>query len=160
VLKFVDIKHGDEKDEDPFIAKKIVIPNGVYKDIEELISAINIRRKSAESHFYFRQRNAIGGKIDIQRSCENDRNYKNTHYVSFSNNLLRIFGLKANIAHHVSLKICKSNPIVHNTLIFIKLGFLANAQTRIISFWSRDSYSLWRDIPINHSFIMMFVRLI
>jgi len=45
VFRF-DIKHGDEKDENPFTAKKTVISNGVYKDIEELISAINTKCKS------------------------------------------------------------------------------------------------------------------
>jgi len=49
---------------------------------------------------------------------------KTTHYINFSNNLLRISGLKANIAHHASLKICKSNSIIHNTLTFINSVFL------------------------------------
>jgi len=70
VLKFVDIKHGDEKDERPFIAKEIIIPNGVYKDIEKLISAINTRCKRAKSHLYFEQQNVAGGKIAIRLSCE------------------------------------------------------------------------------------------
>jgi len=68
VLKFVDIKHGDEKDEDPFITKEIVLPNGVYRDIEELISAINTGCKSAKLHLYFEKQNAAGGKIWF--SCE------------------------------------------------------------------------------------------
>jgi len=51
LVKFIDIKYGDEKDgEGLFIAKGIVILNGVYKDIEELISAIDIGCKSATNH--------------------------------------------------------------------------------------------------------------
>jgi len=106
MFKFIDIKHGDEKDEGPFIEKEIVTPNGVYKDIEELISAINTGCKSAKSHLYFEQQNAAGGKTAIRLSCENDGNCKTTHYINFSNNL-RIFGLEGNVAHHASLKIRK-----------------------------------------------------
>jgi len=73
MLKFVNIKHGDEKDEGPFIAKDIVIPNGVYKDMEEFISAINTGYKSAKLHLYFKQQNAAGA---IRISCENDGNCK------------------------------------------------------------------------------------
>jgi len=102
VLKFVDIKHGDEKDEDPFIAKEIVTPNGVYKDIEELISAINTGYKNAKSHLYFEQQNATDGKTAIRLSCENNGYYNTTHYINFSNNLIRIFGLEGNVAHHRS----------------------------------------------------------
>jgi len=98
VLKFVDIKHDDEKDEGSFIAKEIVISNGVYKDIEELISAINTGCKSAKSHLYFKQQNAAGRKTAIRLSCKNDGNYKTTLYINFSNNLLRIFGLEGNVA--------------------------------------------------------------
>jgi len=105
VLKFVDIKH-DEKDEGPFIAKEIVILNGVYKVIKELISAINTRCKSAKLHLYFEQQNAACGKTTIRFSCENDGNCRTTHYINFSNNFLRIFDL---VAHHTSLKIRKSN---------------------------------------------------
>jgi len=72
----------------------------VYKDIEDLISAINTGCKSAKSHLYFEQQNATGGKIAIRLCCENDGNCKTTHYINFSNNLLRIFDLKDNIAHH------------------------------------------------------------
>jgi len=86
VLNFVDIKHGDKKDEGPFIAKEIVVPNGVYKDIEELISAINTEYKNAKSHLYFEQQNAAGGKTAIRLSYENDGNCKTTHYINFSNN--------------------------------------------------------------------------
>jgi len=68
VLKFVDIKHSDEKDEGPFIAKEIVTSNGVYKNIEKLISAINTGCKSAKSHLYFEQQNAAGGKTAIRLS--------------------------------------------------------------------------------------------
>jgi len=91
VLKFVDIKHGDENGEGTFIAKEIVIQNGVYKDIEELISAINAGCKSAESHLYFEQQNAAGGKIAVRLTCENDSNCHLTHYINFFNNFLRIF---------------------------------------------------------------------
>jgi len=98
MLKFVDIKHGDENGEGPFIAKEIVIPNGVYKDIEKLISAINTGCKSAKSYLYFEQQNAAGGKI-----CENDGNCNMTHYINFFNNLLRIFGLESNV-YHATLK--------------------------------------------------------
>jgi len=81
VLKFVDIKHGDKKDEDPFIAKEIIIPNGVYKDIEELIFAINT---GCKSHLYFEQQNTASEKTATRLSCENDGNCKTTHYINFS----------------------------------------------------------------------------
>jgi len=148
VLKFVDIKHGDEKDgEGPFIAKEIVIPNGVYKDIEELIFTINKGCKSANSHLYFEQQNEAGGKIGVRLTCENDNYCNTTHYINFSNNLLRIFGLERNTSYLVTLKIRVSNSNVHNTLSFIKLGFLVAPQERVVSFWSIDPYSLWRGIP-------------
>jgi len=64
VLKFVDIV--TRKMRVRFIAKKIVIPNGVYNDIEELIFSINTEGKSTKSpHLYFEQQNATGGKIGI-----------------------------------------------------------------------------------------------
>jgi len=149
VLKFVDIKHGDENGEGPFIAKEITIPNGVYKDIEELISAINAGCKSAESHLYFEQQNAAGGKIAVRLTCENaDSNCRLTHYINFSNTLLRIFGLEGNvIAQDTTLKIRESNSNVHNTLSFIKVGFLHTPEMRVVSFGSKDPYSLWRGIP-------------
>jgi len=96
------------------------------------------------SHLYFEQQNAAGGKTAIRLNCENNGNCK-TAYINFSNNLLRISGLEGNITLQASLKIRKSNSNVHNTLTFIKLGFLSNSQARIISFWSRDS--LWHNIP-------------
>jgi len=48
VLKF-NIKHGDEKNEGPFIAEEIIILNGVYKDIEELSSRL-IQDAKAPNH--------------------------------------------------------------------------------------------------------------
>jgi len=150
VLKFVDIKHVDEKGEEgTFIAKEIVIPKGVYKDIEELISAINAGCKSAESHLYFEQQSATGGKIAVRLTCENvEDNCRITHYINFSNNLLRILGLEWNVINQgATLKIRKSNSNVHNMLNFIRLGYLITPETRAISFWSQDSYSLWRGIP-------------
>jgi len=107
VLKFVDIKHRDENGEGPFIVKEIVIPNGVYKDIEDLISASNAGCKSIESHLYFEQQNAAGGKIAVRFICENaDSNCHLIHYINFSNNLLRIFGFEGNvIAQDSTLKI-------------------------------------------------------
>jgi len=149
------------------LAKKAVILNGNYKNIESFISAINTAYKSAKLHFYFEQQNATGEKIDILFNCENDGNCKKIHYISFYNNLLQIFGLTDHCISYLTHKIHKSNSIVHNTLsqytntiyyhniliqytnilTFIKLNFLVNVRTQIISFWSEGLYNLWRNIP-------------
>jgi len=107
-----------------------------------------IQDAKVESHLYFEQQNASSGKIDVRLTCENDDNCRTTHYINFSNNLLRIFGLEdTDIAQGVMLKIRKSNANVHNTLNFIRLGFLVTPETRVVSLWSKDPYSLWRGIP-------------
>jgi len=93
VLRFIDIEHGDEKVKD----ERSCNTEGIYKDIEKLISVNNTKCKSAESHFYFKQRNATDGKIGVRLNCENDGNCKKTHYVNFSNNLLRIVNLKQSL---------------------------------------------------------------
>jgi len=116
VLKFIDIKHCDEKDEGPFIAKEVIIP--AFTKISRSLSPRLIQGAKAPNHICFEQQNAAGGKTAIRLSCANDGNYKTTHYINFSNNLLRIFDLEGNVAYHVSLKIHKSNSNVHNTVTY------------------------------------------
>ena len=62
VIRFVDVKP-DEETNGPFMAKEVPFPNGIYNDIHELIEVINIACKNVESHFYFEQQRASGGKV-------------------------------------------------------------------------------------------------
>ena len=69
VIKFIDVKP-DEETNGPFTAKEALFPNGIYNNIHELIEAINIACKNAESHFYIEQQRASGGKVCISINCD------------------------------------------------------------------------------------------
>jgi len=131
-----------------------------FTKISRSLSPQFIKCKSAKSHLYFKQQNAVGGKTAIRLTCESNGNCQTTHYINFSNNLLRIFGLEGNVAHHASLKIRKSNSNVYNTLTFIKLGFLSNPQAQLYLSEVKIPIACGAVFPINCSFIVMFARLI
>ena len=84
-IRFVDVK-SDEETNGSFTAKEASFPNGIYNDIHELIKAINIACKNVESHFYFEQQRAPGGKVYISINC--DEKCKMLHHINFSDNLL------------------------------------------------------------------------
>ena len=52
MIRFVDVKL-DEETNGPFMAKEAPFSNGIYSDIHELIKAINIACKDAESQLIF-----------------------------------------------------------------------------------------------------------
>ena len=70
--------------------KKLHFQMEFHNDIHELIKAINIACKDAESHFYFEQQSASGGKVYISINC--DEKCKMLHHINFSDNLLRMLG--------------------------------------------------------------------
>ena len=78
MIRFVDVKP-DEETNGSFTVKEASFSNGIYNDIHELIEAINIAYKNAESHFYFEQQRASGGKVYISINC--DEKYKMLHYI-------------------------------------------------------------------------------
>ena len=80
----------------PFMVKETLFPNGIYNDIYELIEAINIACKNAESHFYFEQQRASGDKVYISINC--DEKCKMLHHINFSDNLLRTLGFPSAIS--------------------------------------------------------------
>ncbi|RLU21741.1 hypothetical protein DMN91_006117 [Ooceraea biroi] len=65
VLRFVDVAENQINAQTPPAAKDGVIPNGIYKNIEELISVINSASRSAGSHLYLELQNETGGKIFV-----------------------------------------------------------------------------------------------
>jgi len=77
VIRFVDVKP-DEETNGPFTAKKALFPNGSYNDIHEVI---NIACKNVESHLYFEQQRASGGKVYININC--DEKCKMLHHKLF-----------------------------------------------------------------------------
>ena len=82
MIRFIDVKLDEGMNG---TAKEVAFLNGTY-DIQEVINAINIAYKIVESHFYFEQQKASGGKILISINC--DEKYKMLHHINFSNNLL------------------------------------------------------------------------
>lgn len=57
MIRFVDVKPNEGMN-GAFMAKKFAFLIGIFKDIHELIDAINAASKVAESHYYFEQRKA------------------------------------------------------------------------------------------------------
>ena len=89
VIRFVDIENGREtrKGGTTLTSTQGVIPNGIYKNIEELISAINSACKNANSHINLKLEDASGGKILFNITC--DENKCNlVHHMNVSDNLL------------------------------------------------------------------------
>ena len=89
VIRFVDGK--PEGTNGAFTAKAIAFSNRIYNDIHKLIDAINTACKVAESHFYFEQQKASGGKVLININC--DEKCKMLYHINFSDNLLRMLGI-------------------------------------------------------------------
>ena len=149
VIRFVDV-NPDEETNGPFTAKEAPIPNGIYNDIHELIKAINIACKEAESHFYFEQQSASGGKVYISINC--DEKCKLLHHINFSDNLLRMLGFSAAISgnHHFYPKLAIRKPNSNETeeKVFLTTGFdKKTGQRHTTGYWSTEPYSLWRAIP-------------
>jgi len=95
MCRFVDVKL-DESTNGAFTTKEVTFPNGIYNDIHELINAINITCKVAESHFYFEQQK--GGKVLIRINY--DEKCKMLHHINFSDNLLRMLGFASAISRN------------------------------------------------------------
>ena len=145
-LKFVDI---DSKDKDKTDIKltstEAVIPNGIYKDINELYSTINSACKKAGSHFHFEARTEEGFKTFISLTCANKCG-KN-HYLNVSDNLLKIIGCghmllfkKGNF--YTELTALKPN----STKDFYTAKFLIINKPDL-AFWGKEPHSLIRGIP-------------
>jgi len=131
------------------MVKETLFPNGIYNDIYELIEAINIACKNAESHFYFKQQRAFGGKVYISINCEK---YKMLHHTNFSDNLLRMPGFSVAISNknklYSKLAILKPNSNETEEKTFLTHGFnKKTGQPRTVGYWSVEPYSLWRAVP-------------
>lgn len=93
VIRFVDIKSDSlikrgKKEENHPPSREGVITNGIFKNIEAVITKINSCCEKAGSHVLLLM---SGNKIDFFISCEND--YEMIHYVNFLDNFLRILGI-------------------------------------------------------------------
>jgi len=137
-----------------FMAKEVTFPNGIYNDIHELIDAINTACKVAESHFYFEQQKASGGKVLISINC--DEKCKMLH-INFSDNLLRMLGFASAISSkhqfYSKLAIRKPNSNETEEKIFLIHRFNKETGKRFWAgnglangYWSNEPYSMWRDI--------------
>ncbi|XP_067216285.1 uncharacterized protein [Linepithema humile] len=157
VIRFVDIENGHEtrKNGAPLTSTEGVIPNGIYKNIEELISAINSSCKDANSHINLKLEDASGGKILFNITC--DENKCNLiHHMNVSDNLLRILGCGGAIptpnnrlqtTHYTTLTATKPNSKDIFTAPFIKLGFKTEQGVRAGSFYTVEPHGLLRGIP-------------
>jgi len=85
VLRFVDIKHGDEKDDGLFTAKEAVISNGIYKNIEELISAINTGAKTS-NHIFISRNETRQAKKSVYGLAVKMTEIAKRLIINFSNN--------------------------------------------------------------------------
>ena len=137
--------------------------NGIYNDIHELIEAINIACKNVESHFYFEQQSASGGKVYISINC--DEKCKMQHHINFSDNLLRMLGFSVAISNknelYSRLSIRKPNSNETEEKIFLTHGFnKKTGQTRTVGYWSVEPTVCGVLYLIKCSYIAIFVRLI
>ncbi|KYQ47382.1 hypothetical protein ALC60_13600 [Trachymyrmex zeteki] len=149
MISFVDVKP-DKGTSGPFTAKEIAFPNGIYSDIYELIEAINTACIKAESHFYFEQQKATGGKVCISVNC--DEKCKMLHHINFSDNLVRVLcfssAISAKHAFYSKLTIRKSNSNETQEKTFLTHGFSKETGRRQADgYWSSEPCSLWRAIP-------------
>ena len=152
VIRFVDIENGREtKDGTALVATQGVIPNGIYKNIEELITAINLACENAGSHINLNLENASGGKIFFQITCDDDK-CNLIHHMNVSDNLLRILGcggalMPNRIAFYTTLTATDSISKFIFTAIFIKLGYKTEQGERAGNFYTLEPHGLLRGIP-------------
>ncbi|XP_011859484.1 PREDICTED: uncharacterized protein LOC105556978 [Vollenhovia emeryi] len=149
IISFVDIKKDRALKKDaPYSSTEGVIPNGIYKNIDELIAVINKEFKNVDSHFYLE--NTPGGKIYFSVICGDECEL--IHHMSVSDNLLQILDVgyvvtNAEGLNHTTLTATKPNSKETFTAHFIKLGFKTAQGARYTNFFSREPHGLSRGIP-------------
>lgn len=137
---------------EPIMTKEVVIPNGVYKNIEDLIEVINKVTKQAGSHIRLEQYRE--GKIMIELSCTYD-NCNLIHYLHIPDNLMRILGLGRELVEDADKvffkKLTVTNPDSKGhfyTAKFIAIGARNEHNHRSTwGFVAHEPTSLARGIP-------------
>lgn len=158
VIKFVEAKKEDEKrDErkkDYYFAaqtapRKVTIPSGIYKNIEELLDALNSACESIQSHFYFKRESANGAKIRIWVNC--GAYCGMIHYISFSDKLQQILGCVIHTVDDTNLRATltlRESEERFYTETFYRFGFInEGSRTRRAGLTGTEPYSLTRAIP-------------
>lgn len=139
-----------EEDDNAFTPKESVIPIGIYRNIEELVSSLNSACKHADSHFYFEYHPEAGGKISVWLNCVPKCDL--VHHMALSNKLQRILGLvtetfdKTNILVPLTLRKSNSDRFLY-TEIFYRAGFIPEEKTHKAGFFATEPASLLRGIP-------------
>lgn len=146
-IKFYELKL-DEKVIDAFTPKEIVINAGIYKNIQELILAINMACKTSLSHFELTE--ARGGRIRINVSCDNKCN--SIHLINFPDNIIRMLGLAGDLAKKTEFftmfEIFKANSKrLTEKVNFLKFNFPTKNDQKFKHFWASEPHSLWSGIP-------------
>jgi len=134
-------------------SKEATIPNGVYSNMEELVSMINSRCKEVGSHFRLELEKFTGGSIFFSLACP--AGCKLIHYMHFSDRLLVMLGIgdflynaATGKSHYCSmLTTSKPNSKEKSTSIFVKLGSLNENGVRRDGFYTYEACSLARGIP-------------
>lgn len=138
-----------EEDDNAFTPKESVIPIGIYRNIEELVSSLNSACKHADSHFYFEYRPEAGGKIGVWLNCTPTCHL--THHMALSDKLQRILGCatetfdKSISLVTLTLRKSTSDRILY-TEIFYRAGFISE-KTHNVGFFATEPASLLRGIP-------------
>ena len=150
VVTFVDTKA--DVDEVPVSTKTVGIANGVYKNIEEVISTINYACKRAESHLVFeykKSEQSCGGKVKIGTNAQCNSNCKLTHHIHLPDNLLRITGFEMGIFENKDLfsNLDLLNPNHEQNPAFIRLGYINQKKTKVSDYGSHEPFSLRHGIP-------------
>ena len=115
--------------------------------------------KVAESHFYFEQQKASGGKVLISINC--DEKYKMLHHINFSDNLLRMLGFASAIfskhQFYSKLAIRKSNSNETEEKIFFTHRFNKTGKRLATIIGVANSVVCGKISSIKCSFIAIFV---
>jgi hypothetical protein len=145
VIKFLEIEN-EEEYVPSLTPTQVVIPKGIYKNIEELIFALNSACKTVSAHFYFELRD--GGKIRISLNC--GASCKLIHYINFSDKLQQILGCVIDSIDNAqllgTLKLPDSEQRLY-TETFFRLGFINEQKSRRVVLYGTEPYSLTRGIP-------------